>query len=156
MSSWIAVACAEHVAKGVAGAFMQVCHGKSAPLRRLQTGDTVIYYSGADTMGGSAKCQQFTAIGSVLPGDPYRVEVTSCFMPYRRNVDWRSARPAPIRPLLADLSFTAGRRNWGYVLRYGIIKIADTDARVIADAMAAGIAKPEPVSQASFIALLDN
>jgi len=35
---WIAVACADHVALGVAGGFMQVCHGKAAPLRRMRPG----------------------------------------------------------------------------------------------------------------------
>lgn len=35
MKSWIAVASAEHVRSGRAQGFMQVCHGKAAPLRRL-------------------------------------------------------------------------------------------------------------------------
>lgn len=34
MKSWIAVASAEHVRSGRSQGFMQVCHGKAAPLRR--------------------------------------------------------------------------------------------------------------------------
>ena len=29
---WIGVACREHVGRGVAGGFAQLCHGKAAPL----------------------------------------------------------------------------------------------------------------------------
>lgn len=32
MKSWVAVASAEHVQKGREQGFMQVCHGKGAPL----------------------------------------------------------------------------------------------------------------------------
>ena len=39
--AWIAIASAEHVRRGVAGGFAQVCHGKAAPLRRLAPGDVV-------------------------------------------------------------------------------------------------------------------
>ena len=44
-ANWIAVASAEHVRRGREGGFMQVCHGKAAPLRRIQPGDGVVYYS---------------------------------------------------------------------------------------------------------------
>ena len=36
--NWIAVASAEHVALGRKQGFMQVCHGKAPPLRRLRAG----------------------------------------------------------------------------------------------------------------------
>ena len=48
---WIAVACAEHARRGKELGFMQVCHGKGAPLRRLKAGDGVVYYSPATAMG---------------------------------------------------------------------------------------------------------
>ncbi|TXI95939.1 MAG: EVE domain-containing protein, partial [Burkholderiaceae bacterium] len=60
MKHWIAVASAEHVAIGRAQGFMQVCHGKAAPLRRLSAGDTVIYYSPVERFGGKTLCQSFT------------------------------------------------------------------------------------------------
>jgi hypothetical protein len=41
--NWLAVASAEHVRIGRAEGFMQVCHGKAAPLRRLRPDDWVIY-----------------------------------------------------------------------------------------------------------------
>ena len=47
-ANWIAVACAEHARRGCAEpqrGFMQVCHGKCAPLRRVKPGDSVAYYA---------------------------------------------------------------------------------------------------------------
>ena len=42
---WIGVASADHVAHRKADGFMQVCHGKAAPLARIKPADGVIYYS---------------------------------------------------------------------------------------------------------------
>ena len=42
--NWLAVASAEHVEIGRSAGFMQVCHGKASPLRRVQPGDRVVYY----------------------------------------------------------------------------------------------------------------
>ncbi len=45
MKHGVAVASAEHVWRGQAEGFMQVCHGKAAPLKCIQSGDWVAYYS---------------------------------------------------------------------------------------------------------------
>jgi hypothetical protein len=68
--NWIAVACAEHVRRGRAGGFMQVCHGRAAPLRRICAGDCVAYYSPSETLRGKDRLQAFTAIGTVCAGQP--------------------------------------------------------------------------------------
>ena len=57
MSNWVGVASAEHVRKGRVSGFMQVCHGKESPLRRLKPNDGVIYYSPTVTFGGKDKLQ---------------------------------------------------------------------------------------------------
>ena len=135
--AWLAVASAEHVARGRAGGFMQVCHGKAAPLRRIRPGDGVVYYSPTATFGGGDRLQHLTAIGVVAEGEPYPFDMGGGFVPYRRDVCWRAARPAPIAPLLDRLELSAGRRNWGYQLRFGVLEISGHDLDLIAAAMAA-------------------
>ena len=83
---WIAVASAEHVRRGRSGGFMQVSHGKAAPLKRIKGGDRVVYYSPTVTLGGNDKLQAFTAIGTVKDVEPYRVDMGQGFKPYRRDV----------------------------------------------------------------------
>jgi hypothetical protein len=135
--NWVAVASAEHVQRGRAEGCMQVCHGKAAPLRRIQPGDRVVYYSPTIEFRGSAKLQSFTAIGCVQAGEPYAFDMGGGFRPYRRDVGWLPAQAAPIQPLLDALEFSAGKRNWGYMLRFGLFAISEHDLNIIARAMRA-------------------
>ena len=135
---WIAVASAEHARRGKAG-FMQVNHGKKGPLQRLATGDGVVYYSPTETFRGKDKLQAFTLIGRVRDDELYVGQMGEGFTPWRRNVDYAESREAPIAPLLDQLDFTRGNRNWGYQMRFGLFEITEADFRSIAGAMDAEI-----------------
>lgn len=135
MKHWIAVASAEHVRRGLADGFMQVCHGKAAPLKRIQPGDWVVYYSPTETFKGKDKLQAFTAVGIVKNKVPYAFDMGGGFCPTRRDVDWLPSHPAPIAPLLQQLAFSAGRSNWGYQLRFGLLEVSQADAQLIGQAM---------------------
>ena len=134
---WIAVASAEHARRGKAG-FMQVNHGKAAPLKRIHPGDGVAYYSPTVSFGGKDKLQAFTLIGRVKEGDIYQGEMGD-WVAHRRDVDWADAHDAPIAPLLDHLDFTAGKTNWGYQLRFGLFEISEHDFELIAQAMGASV-----------------
>ncbi len=133
--SWLAVASAEHVRRGLAEGFMQVNHGKLSPLRRIQPGDRIAYYSPSTVMMGKDRLQSFTAIGVVSAGEPYQVTMSEDFSPFRRNVDWFAAHETPIQPLLPELELTAGNPNWGYQLRRGLLPLTEHDMDLIAQAM---------------------
>ncbi len=139
MADWIAVASAEHVAIGRAAGFMQVGHGKGAPLKRLHAGDRVAYYSPVRIFGGKDFCQAFTAIGMVRNDRVYQGDMGGDFLPFRRDVDWFDAQEAPIRPLLETLAFIDGKTNWGYAFRFGLLKVSAADMDVIAAAMHANL-----------------
>ena len=134
---WIAVASKDHVARGLKLGIMQVCHGKSSPLRRLQPGDGVSYYSPRLSFGGTAICQCFTATGIVRDDLVYQVDMGNDFHPYRRRVDYLTAEDAPIQPLLAALSVTRNQRNWGSAFRIGLLQITAADHQIIVTAMTA-------------------
>ena len=114
---------------------MQVCHGKAAPLRRIAPGDAVTYYSPTERFGGLERLQAFTAIGTVKPGAPYQIDMGDGFRPFRRDVAWSEATEAPIHPMLEQLSFARGNKNWGYQLRFGLFEIPSQDLLLIAEAM---------------------
>lgn len=133
--SWIAVACAEHVRRGVAGGFMQVSHGKAAPLRRIEPGDRIVYYSPTETMGGRDRLQRFTAIGVVQAGDVEQADMGGGFLPFRRRVRYFKARAAPISPLLDRPGFALAGPGWGGRLRLGLLSIDEASMDAIAKAM---------------------
>ncbi|MBN1087384.1 EVE domain-containing protein [Erwinia aphidicola] len=134
-NNWIAVASAEHVRIGRAGGFMQVCHGKATPLRRVKLGDHVVYYS--PTLEFGSKKNYRLSLLSVLSkrGEPYQFDMGNGFCPFRRDVSWLHANESPIQPILDVLEFSAGNRNWGYQLRFGIFQISCHDIKVIAAKM---------------------
>src|ERR1700741_30576 len=132
--NWIGVASAEHVRIGRSQGFMQVSHGKAAPLRRISPGDRIAYYPPSETLGGKDRLQAFTAIGVVKQGVPYQVDMGRGFRPFRRDVLWSEVVETSIRPLLSLLSFTRDNPNWGFQLRFGLFEIAEEDMRLIRQA----------------------
>lgn len=144
MKNWIAVACADHARRGRdAGAapsdgagYMQVCHGRLGPIRRVQPGDRVAYYAPTLTMRGKDSYRHFVSIGNVLPGMPYSVDCGGGFVPYRRDVAYLPGQEAPILPLLDRFDFVEDRQRWGAKFRFGLFEVSDHDMRLIADAMA--------------------
>lgn len=139
-NNWIAVASADHARRGSAQparGFMQVCHGRCAPLKRVMPGDLVTYYAPTLTMGGKDKCQRFVSMGIVQPGLPYAFDMGSGFVPFRRDVVYVPAQEAPIAPLLDQLAFVEDRTRWGYKFRFGLFKVNDHDMALIAQAMQA-------------------
>lgn len=139
-NNWIAVASAAHARRGCAvpeQGYMQVCHGKCGPLKRVAPGDRVAYYSPTVTMGGKDKLQAFVSIGLVLPGQPYAFDMGGGFVPYRRDVAYVPAQEVPIAPLLDHLEFVEDRSRWGYKFRFGLFSVSDHDMALIASAMGA-------------------
>ena len=114
---------------------MQVCHGKAAPLRRIQPGDGVAYYSPTIVFGSKIPHRAFTAAGIVAEDEPYIFDMGSGFHPWRRNVCWHKKHEVPIAPLLVQLDFCAGKKNWGHKLRFGLVAVAVNDFNLIVDAM---------------------
>jgi hypothetical protein len=148
--NWLAVASADHVAVGRTAGFMQVCHGKVSPLKRVQPGDRIVYYSpnqhysASHAQRGKDRLQTFTAIGTVKEGKPYRADMGGGFQPFRRDVTWHEAEPVSLALLLQKLALTQ-EKNWGYRLRQGLVEISDGDMTTIAEAMfAATAASAEP------------
>jgi hypothetical protein len=132
---WVAVASAEHVRRGRAEGFMQVNHGKAAPLKRIKPGDFIVYYSPAEQFGSKQPYRHFTALGVICDKEPYQGDMGSDFKPFRRDVVWHKTDEVAITPLLQSLSFSKDNKNWGYQLRFGLFEISAGDFEVIEQAM---------------------
>lgn len=132
---WINVVSKDHVMRGVEGGFTQANHGKPHMLKKMQRGDWIIFYSPKAEFAGKEPLRAFTAMGQITDDEPYQSEVSSDFHPFRRNVDFKQAHEALIRPLIDDLAFIEDKAHWGYKFRFGVIKISEADFRVVARAM---------------------
>lgn len=138
--NWLAVASADHVAVGRAAGFMQICHGKVSPLKRVRPGDRIVYYSpnqhysASHAQRGKDRLQAFTAIGTVREGAPYQADMGGGFRPFRRDVVWHESEAVPLAALQASLAFTQ-EKNWGYRLRQGLVEVSEADMTIIAEEM---------------------
>lgn len=137
MSAWLGVVSRAHVRRGVAGQFAQLCHGKAAPLRRMQRGDWLVYYSPSVEMGG-APLRAFTAIGQLEDDDVFSFDMGGGFVPFRRRVRYVAAREVPLDDVKNRLQLCA-TPHWSMSLRRGHLLLADSDARIIAAAMGAAL-----------------
>ena len=136
--NWIAVASAEHARRGrdnPEGGFMQVGHGKLAPLKRVAAGDRVAYYSPAAALGGTDKLQSFVSIGVVHGDVPYEADLGNGFVPWRRDVRYAVAAETPILPLIDRFDFVEDPKRWGDRFRFGLFEVNEHDIRLIAGAM---------------------
>ncbi len=132
---WIGVASHDHVLKGVSGGFAQLCHGKEAPLKRMNLGDWIIYYSPKQNLKDDAPYQKFTAVGKVSDNRVYKVHAGEGFSPYRRKINFLKCRETPIHPFIPNLSFIKNKRHWGYSFRFGHIEISEHDFKLIVKQM---------------------
>lgn len=134
MRYWVGVASKDHVKRGVELGVAQIGHGKRSGLARMRTGDWLIYYSPRQNLDSHNSVQAFTAIGQLTDDEIWEADEGS-FKPWRRAIDYKKSVQLPIRPMLAQLFFTKGKQNWGYVFRFGLLQINKTDFEIIAKKM---------------------
>ncbi|MBP2616268.1 EVE domain-containing protein [Chryseobacterium jejuense] len=132
---WMASVSKEHTERGVEGNFIQVCHGKKAPLQRMKKGDYIIVYSSKIKMNSSEKLQNFTAIGKVMGEEVYSFQMTETFNPFRRDIEFYDCKECSIIPLIDQLDFIENKKFWGYPFRYGLFEISEKDFNLIASKM---------------------
>ena len=133
--TWIDVVSREHVQRGVQGGFIQLNHGKKAPVQRLRAGDGLVMYSPRTAYPDGEPLQAFTAIGVVITGEVYQVEMAEDFKPYRVDVRFLNGRETPIKPLIERLSFIRDKTHWGAAFRFGYLKVSAEDFNLIAESM---------------------
>jgi hypothetical protein len=131
---WINTVSREHVLRGVRGGFTQADHGTDTRLRRLRPGDRLAFYSPRTEMRVGEPLQQLTAIGTVTGEEPYQVEVSPTFRPWRLSVAFDDVEPVPIRPLLERLEFVTDKQRCGMPFRRGLFEVGEADMAVVEEA----------------------
>jgi hypothetical protein len=138
---WIGVVSKDHVDKAIAGGFAQLNHGRAGGLERMRAGDGFAFYSPRDAYPDGAPLQAFTGIGRVRSGIVYQAQADAAFQPFRLDVDYLAAAPAPIRPLIEPLTFIRSKAHWGAAFRFGVVRVSAADFARIAQAMGRDFAR---------------
>ncbi|WP_073075402.1 EVE domain-containing protein [Flavobacterium chilense] len=132
---WIAAISKEHAQLAINGNFIQVCHGKEAPLKRMKQDDYILIYSSKIKMTENEKYQMFTALGKVSDDRVYSFQMTEQFKPFRRNIEFLKCNEVSILPMIENLEFITDKKHWGYPFRYGFFEINENDFNFITSKM---------------------
>ena len=138
MKYWICVVSKEHALKGIEGGFIQACHGKQAPLKRMKVGDFVTFYCPNIAFLGKEKHQKFIGVGQVVDNYVYQYSMSENFNPFRMNISYFKNSPIPeisIHGLINSLEFIKDKQHWGYIFQFGHIEIPKQDFHLILKAM---------------------
>ena len=146
MTNWINTVSRDHVERGVQGRFTQANHGKPHLLRKMDRGDWIVFYSPRTVYPDGPALQALTAIGRIADDEPYQVEVSPEFHPWRRNVDFLECVETPIRPRIEEMAFIEDRPRRRDKFRFGVFRIDDHDLEVIRSAMVAPSVEETTVS----------
>jgi EVE domain-containing protein len=156
---FIAIAPRDALDAAVAAGYVEVNHGKAAPLERMRNGDALLFYSPRESEGGNA-LQAFTALARIRGDALYQAGVEGdSERPFRRPADYLDVQPVLIRPLIDALAFIRNKAQWGAPLRFGFVQVSRADFACIAQAMGCDVASAfalPPVdgeADAAFVAL---
>ena len=69
---WIGVVSKNNAMKGAKGGFIQLCHGKKAPLAKIKKGDFLVYYSSKEDIDDKKPYQYFTAVAEITGDFEYQ------------------------------------------------------------------------------------
>jgi hypothetical protein len=136
---WVNTVSREHVLVGAKGGFTQADHGRQTRLKKLAKGDLLVFYSPRTEFQGGDPLRAFTAIGRIADEEPYQVEMTPGFRPWRRRMRFLQGKEAPIEPLIETLDFIPDKKSWGFPFRRGLFEVGRADFLRIAKAMKATI-----------------
>lgn len=132
MRFWVTVASKDHALRGINGGFIQACHGKAAPLKRMKRGDYVIFYCPKLAMESTIKYQKFLGVGKVICDKVYQFQMSDSFIPYRMDIDFvLPACEVAILPLIPQLEFIQDKVHWGYPFKFGHFQVSVSDFELI-------------------------
>lgn len=129
---WIGVVSLNHINMGVSEGFVQLCHGKETPLRKMKANDVIFIYSPTKELGIKDRYQCFTAIGRMKDNRIYSYEMSPNFIPFRRDVEFlQEINAVSIHELKDDLEFITDKTRYGAKFRFGHFEISQEDAMKI-------------------------
>ena len=130
LKHWIAVVSRDHAQIAARSGFLQVNHGKAAPLRRTSTGDEVFIYCPRSGMraGEVLKRVEFRC---VIENDTvYQGEQAPGFKPFRKDVRFDTGFQGISIGDVQGMELTANP-HWGMLARRGFFEISPHDAALL-------------------------
>lgn len=145
---WVGVMSKEQVDDAVKKGYCQFKNGDQRPFKQVNPHSWFVYYSPGtkplkvireEGREAGKSLRTFTAIGQVLPGEPYSIDLGNGDIVYRRKARYvPNTTDAPLKPLMGELSFlknNPSKTSWGVSFRSGLIEVLKSDFYRLCEAM---------------------
>lgn len=145
---WVAVMSKDQVSDAIKKGYCEFKNGSKLPFKQVNPDSWFVYYSpGTKSLKEireegkeiGERVQAFTAIGQVLPGEPYSIDLGNDNVVYRRHARYvPNTTDAPIFPLMGKLSIFKSLSKyelWGIPLRKGLVEVLKSDFFMLCEAM---------------------
>lgn len=145
---WVAVMSKDQVSDAIKKGYCEFKNGSKLPFKQVNPHSWFVYYSpGTKSLKEireegkeiGERVQAFTAIGQVLPGEPYSIDLGNDNVVYRRHARYvPNTTDAPIFPLMGKLSIFKSLSKyelWGIPLRKGLVEVLKSDFFMLCEAM---------------------
>jgi predicted RNA-binding protein len=132
---WVVVTSRDHALDGAEESIVQVNHGKEGQLKRMSSGDKILFYAAKKTYGQKELCQCFVALAILTDDTIFQYEVSANFKPYRRKAEYKKVNEFEIRPFIDRLAFIKNKEKWGFIFRSGCFEINKHDFDLIEEQM---------------------
>jgi len=130
MKHWIAVISLEHAQIAATSGFLQVCHGKAAPLKATRAGDEFFIYCPKTRMKDGKSLKQIAFRGHFKDDRVYQVEQFPGFHPWRKDVCFDGQFQALALLSVEGMELTRNP-HWGMLARRGFFEISAHDAALL-------------------------
>ena len=130
MKHWMAVISRDHAKIAAQAGFLQVSHGKAAPLRQTSAGDEVFIYCPRTGMGTGAVLKRVEYRCIIENDTVYQVEQAPGFMPFRKAVRFDTGFQGISIGAVRGLELTA-KPHWGMLVRRGFFELSAHDATLL-------------------------
>jgi len=130
MKHWIAVISLEHAQIAATSGFLQVCHGKAAPLKATCKGDEFFIYCPKTQMMGGTPLKKIMFRGYFKDDRVYQVEQFPGFHPWRKDVSFDAQFQAITLAFVDGMELTRNP-HWGMLARRGFFEISAHDAALL-------------------------
>ena len=145
---WVGVLSKDQVQDAVKKGYCEFKNGSKQAFKHVNPHSWFVYYSPGtkplkvireEGREAGQPLRLFTAIGQVLPGEPYSIDLGNDDIVYRRNARYvPNTTDAPLEPLMRELSFFKNlpiRKPWGIAFRSGLVEILKSDFYQLCEAM---------------------
>lgn len=131
MSYRVVVASQDHCQRWMKEWFVQACHGKIRPMKKMSKWDIIFLYAPKKEFGKDEKLQAFVWMLKVTSDEIEQVEMFPWFTPYRKHTQTIATANIYLHDLKGKIAFFTDNKNIWLEMRKWFFQLPDEDGKLL-------------------------